>query len=405
MNLHHVVLVFRKELQEVLRDKRTIRSMILGPLIIIPLLINGMVRLTSRFLERAESEAATVMLLGAENAPLVSERIRKTEGIQVVPADPAGYRHQIEEKQLRAAVEFPPGFEALLAAGTASPDLVVEIYHYQNEVRSESAVDKVQKVLREYRDEVIQARLASRDLSADVLRPFKTDEKNVASAEKVGGAVLGGIIPYVIILLTLSGAMYPAIDLTAGEKERGTMETILASPVSRGALTAGKFLTVLTISATTALLSLVSMAFTSRYAGFSHMGGAHSDRAFQLVITWKGIVAVLGMIVPVAVMFSAALLAVALMAKSFKEAQSYLSPLMIVVILPAFSAMIPGLELNPRLALVPILNVSLVSKEILSGTYHWNLIALILLSSSVYAAIALVIAARQFQRESVLFRT
>jgi sodium transport system permease protein len=110
-------------------------------------------------------------------------------------------------------------------------------------------------------------------------------------------------------------------------------------------------------------------------------------------------------VLPLAVFFSAALLALSLFAKSFKEAQSYISPLMIVAVLPAVAALLPGVELTPALALVPVLNTSLVSKEIITGTYHWNFIALIFLSSSVYAGVALAIAVKLFQREDVLFRT
>jgi len=104
------------------------------------------------------------------------------------------------------------------------------------------------------------------------------------------------------------------------------------------------------------------------------------------------------------VLFSAALLTIALFAKSYKEAQSYISPLMIVVIVPAVASVIPGVELNARLALVPILNTSLVSKEIFTGTYHWNYILTIFGSSCVYAAAALYAAVRMFNREDVLFR-
>jgi sodium transport system permease protein len=111
------------------------------------------------------------------------------------------------------------------------------------------------------------------------------------------------------------------------------------------------------------------------------------------------------MVLPLAVLFSAALLAIALFAKSFKEAQSYISPLMIVVILPAVAAVLPGVELNTTLALLPVLNTSLVSKEIMTGTYHWKYIALIFMSSCIYAAAAIAIAVKLFQREDVLFRT
>jgi len=201
--------------------------------------------------------------------------------------------------------------------------------------------------------------------------------------------------------------MYPAMDLTAGEKERGTIETILCSPVSRTHLVLGKFLMVLTASIGTAVLAIASMAVSfgvGKKLLLAFTGGS-ADSAMHITITAKAIFSIFFVVLPLAVFFSAALLALALFAKSFKEAQSYISPLMIAVVLPAVASLLPGVELNAGLALIPVLNTSLVSKEIITGTYHWNLIALIFLSSSVYAAAALAIAVRLFQREDVLFRT
>jgi sodium transport system permease protein len=111
------------------------------------------------------------------------------------------------------------------------------------------------------------------------------------------------------------------------------------------------------------------------------------------------------MALPLAVLFSAGLITISLFAKSYKEAQSYISPLMIVVIVPAVAAMLPGVELTAKLALIPILNVSLLCKELVTGTYHWNFIALIFLSTCVYASAALYLAVKMFQREDVLFRS
>ena len=111
------------------------------------------------------------------------------------------------------------------------------------------------------------------------------------------------------------------------------------------------------------------------------------------------------MALPLAVLFAAALLTIALFAKSYKEAQSYLTPMTFIVVIPAVASLLPGFDLNPKLALVPILSTSLVCKEIVAGTFHWNYILLILLSSSVYAAAGLFLAVKMFQRESVLFRS
>jgi sodium transport system permease protein len=115
------------------------------------------------------------------------------------------------------------------------------------------------------------------------------------------------------------------------------------------------------------------------------------------------VLAVFVMAVPVAVLFSAVLITISVFAKSYKEAQSYLTPMTFIVLVPAIAAVLPGVEITPKLAVIPILNVSLLCKELVTGTYHWNYIALIFLSTSVYAGIALFLAVKMFQRESVLF--
>jgi sodium transport system permease protein len=135
------------------------------------------------------------------------------------------------------------------------------------------------------------------------------------------------------------------------------------------------------------------------------MGAGNGPGPFQFTIGIKAILAVFLMVLPVAVFFSSALLAIALFAKSYKEAQSYISPLMILAIIPAIAGMLPGTELSGRLALIPVLNTSLICKEIVSGTYHWHLIGQIFLTTALYAAVALWFAVRLFKREDVLFRT
>ena len=257
------------------------------------------------------------------------------------------------------------------------------------------------------------ARLAAQGLPASFIKPFEIRSANVAPLEKVGGNMVGGIIPYFFIILCFMGAMYPAIDLTAGEKERGTMETILCSPIARIDLVVGKFLLVLTASLATVVFSLLSMGATFVVGGLllAQGGGgvaaaAAKGSAAQLpTIDPLGLLAVVAMVLPVAVLFAAVLLTIALFAKNYKEAQSYVSPLIIVIILPAMMAMLPGVELNTRLALVPILNISLVSKELVSGVWHWHYLALIFGSSCLYAAAALALCVRMFNRESVLFRS
>jgi sodium transport system permease protein len=403
VSLRNIGIVYRKELIDSLRDKRTLISMIAVPLLLMPLLTIGLLVVLIRQVGQASEEVPKVMILGGEDSPNVRAELGKLEGVQIVP-EKSDYAEEISSKQIRAAVEIPAGFDAKLAAGEP---MSVKIYMYQGELKSGFGADRLQKFFRDLRERAIQQRLEARRLPESLIRPFDIKQQNVAPPEKVGGALIGGLVPYFIILLCLTGAMYPAMDLTAGEKERGTIETILCSPVSRTHLVLGKFLMVLTASVATAVLSVISMTASFGVGKKLLQGVANgaADPVLQITMTAKAVISVFIMVMPLAVLFSAALLAIALFAKSFKEAQSYISPLMIVVVLPAVAAVLPGVELNTALALVPVLNTSLVSKEIMAGTYHWKYIALIFASSSIYAAVAIAIAVKLFQREDVLFRT
>jgi sodium transport system permease protein len=377
--------------------------MVAVPLLLMPLITIGGGVLLIRQVGQAEQEVPKVMVLGGEDSPNVRAEIEKLTDVQIVPSKP-DYSEEISNKEIRAAVEIPNGFDTALAGGES---MTVKIYMYEGDLKSGFGADRLQKFFRDLRDRTIREELKARQLPETLVRPFDIEQQNVAPPEKVGGAVLGGLVPYFVILLCLTGAMYPAMDLTAGEKERGTIETILCSPVSRTHLVLGKFLMVLTASLATGALSIFSMAVSFGVGKHLLLGVADGavDAALQITISGKAIVSIFLLVVPLAVFFSAALLAISLFAKSFKEAQSYLSPLMIVIVLPAVAAMLPGVELSTPLSLVPVLNTSLVSKEIIAGTYHWNYIALIFVSSCVYATAALWIAVKMFQREDVLFRS
>ena len=402
MSLRNIGIVYRKEMVDSLRDRRTLISMIVIPIVLMPLMTIGLGALSLRLAREAQKEVPRVMILGGSDSPRVVEALKNLPALTFAPASD-DYARQISNKQLRAAVRIPADFDAAVASGLPAR---VEIYIYEGEIKSEFAAGRLQSFFQELQQRTIEQRLAARNLPASFIRPFEVEKQNVAPPEKVNAAVFGGLIPYLVILLCLTGAMYPAMDLTAGEKERGTMETILTSPVSRTHLVLGKFLTVLTASIATAALSVASMGLSFRYSkGMLRDLPPEAAAQFHMSVNPMAIVAVFGMVLPIAVLFSAALLTISLFAKSYKEAQSYISPLMIVVILPAVASLLPGVELNRRLAMIPILNTSLVSKEILSGTYHWNFIAIIFASSCVYAALALFAAVKLFQREDVLFRT
>ena len=407
MTTRSILTVYLKELKDSLRDRRTLISTIVIPTVVMPLLMFGLGKIATQIFAKARKEIPAIMVLGGEDSPAVRAQLAAAKQFRLVPAS-AEWRSQISEKKIRAAVEIPAGFDAGLQAGHAPP---VVIYHYEGEIKSGFAREAIDRFFRELREQTVTALLAERSLPATLVRPFEISSQNVAAPEKVGGNLFGGLVPYVIIILCFTGAMYPGMDLTAGEKERGTMETLLCSPVSRIEIVLGKFLMVLTGSLAAMAMSLASLGTTAALMGLLAPPGGSAAPAgpgtggFVPMIDPVGILGVVLMVIPVAVLFSAVVFTIALYAKSFKEAQSYVGPLMIVVIMPAVVGMLPGIDLNLKLALVPILNLSLVCKEMLSGVWHWNYIALIFGSSCVYAAVALAVAVRMFEREDVMFRS
>ncbi|MGA3143931.1 MAG: ABC transporter permease [Verrucomicrobiota bacterium] len=402
MNWRAIRIVYGKELRDSLRDRRTIISMIVVPVLAIPLLMFGVGTLVFKTVTKARQEIPHVMIIGGENSPKVLSALRAAKSLQIVPAT-ADFTNQIVEKRVRAVVKLPPDFDAAIARGDKAE---VDIYEYAGEIKSGFAAGNLNAFFQNLRDTTVRERLESRGVPVEVLKPFTIQRQNVAPPAKVAGSLLGGMLPYIIIILCMTGAMYPAIDLTAGEKERGTMETILCCPVGRTELVLGKFLMVLTASVGTVVLSLLSMGATFQFAKRVLAGSAPRE-VLQTVATIDigGLAGVFLMLLPVAVMLSAALLMVGLFSKSFREAQSYCGPLMLVVIVPAIAGMLPGMELNASLAVVPLLNVSLVCKEMISGTWHWNYILLIFGSACLYATAALAAAVWMFHREEVLFRS
>jgi len=401
MSRSNILTVYRKELTDSLRDRRTLISMVVVPIVIFPLISVGMFTLISKVVGKAINEVPKVMILSAGDSPRAIDDLKAIKGIDFIPGTP-DYAQQISDKKIRAAVEIPAGFDAAVDHDTQT---TLKIYDYEGDLKSGIASDKIEKYLKELQIQTVQKRLQTRNLPPALANPFDVKKENVAPPEKVSGAMIGGFLPYFVIILCLTGAMYPAIDLTAGEKERGTIETILTSPVPRTQIVLGKFMMVLTAALVTAMLAITSMGVSFHVAKSMMAGAGGANNPLNFTIGMKAIGAVFFMVLPLAVLFSAGLLAIALMAKSYKEAQSYIAPLMIVVVMPAVAGLMPGVEFNARMALIPILSTSLVCKEIVAGTYHWNYIAIIFASTCVYASAALFVAVSLFKREDVLFRT
>jgi sodium transport system permease protein len=310
-------------------------------------------------------------------------------------------RTPLESKQVDTLVIVPPGFWVRLESEDR-PTLYV--LSRENDDRSRLVGTRVHGVLARWKKRIKEVRLLRRGLPAGFDDPVQVrDNEKAKSLEKRAAEELFDILvrvyPFILVLWSLAGALYPAVDLCAGEKERGTMETLLISPASRDEIVCGKFLTIWVFSAATALLNLASMGITATF--FSSM--LPQSVLGPTAIFWSVV-----LVLPLSAFFSAICLAVGAYARSTKEGQYYLMPLFLVTMPLIFLTLAPGVELSPFYSLVPITGVALLLQKLIMATSleqaPWLYFLPVLAPMVLYGWFALRWAIEQFKREEVLFR-
>lgn len=392
-----ILTVFRKELLEVSRDRKTLIFMIVLPLLLIPLLFDVTVQFMIDAEEEADRKTLRYAIFGKEQLPEVADAFAASGFPEVPLDDPAEIEAAVDDERIDFALVIqPPG---------PGRQHVVELW-YDNAPISSKVKARTKEVLDGLGADLRRHRLEALDIDdpaeqQGVIEPVVMQPHGTAPMREVIGERVGGMLPYLFIIFCFMGAMYPAIDLAAGEKERGTLETLLLVPISRGAVVLGKFLVVFTAGVVAALLQIVGLGGWLVWRS-PELGGELGD--VLATIGAGDLLLVATMLVPTAAIFASLLLCISIYAKSFKEAQSYMAPLNMLVILPAFLAMLPGVELDWTTASIPIVNISLAIKELIKGTMDPTLMVAILGSSTLLAAGMLWAATWWFGREDVLFR-
>ena len=390
MNGRIVATVYRKELLELVRDRRTVISMVVVPIVAMPLLFSVMNYFMSSSEKKADEESTTIAVSGPLTMP----------GLEVA-LQSAGFQLKTTS-DLRAAVSGKTAAAALEEARAPGGNLQLRIYDDATRPASEKAVGKLHEAFERLKDRQVRAALSSQGIPEKVLEPFRVEDVDVAPQGTKGKKFLGGMLGYMVILLMFTGCMYPAVDMTAGEKERRTLEILLASAAGRDEIVLGKILAASTAAFTTATLNIFSIAISFQ-SGF--LGKNLRELMAGTRINGSAIALLLVAVLPTAITAAAVMITISSFAKSFKEGQSYLSPLIMLVVFPAVIGMMPGMEASPRLALLPVFNVSQLIKSIFAGDYTAAAFLVSFASNFVYAAVAFAVAVRIFQREDVLFRT
>ncbi len=398
-----ILTIYLKEMKEVLRDRKTLIFMVALPTLVVPVLMNVMIGFIVKADKKAQTETLTFAIFGAEHLPDLASAFSEEKGFEKVniPTQEA-IASAIEENKIKFGLVIPQTAPEQFERG----EQVAVQFYYNNASVTSRVRNRAGKVIREFGEKYRSERLAGFGLDTPqeqehLLNPITIEEHNTADMREVLGERVGGMLPYLFIIFCFMGAMYPAIDLGAGEKERGTLETLLLAPIRRYQIVLGKFFVIFTTGVTAALLCLTSFGVMLASKGQEITGELGEVIASVSVVD---LVLIAAMLIPAAAMFAALLLSVSIYAKSFKEASAYCGPLNFLAIVPAFIAMLPMVKLDWYWAMVPITNISLAIKELIKGTMNYEMLIAILGSSVVIAGALLFFCTRWFEREAVLFR-
>lgn len=397
--MRRAVTIMKKEFVDTIRDKRTLITMVVIPLALIPILMVGAVKFMTRVQDKADAEVSRLAIIGGEYGPQLvaalsgDSLVDLRQDVRAVHIDSL-----IRADSLDGAMVVPPEFSSRIATDEQT---TVTIF-FQGSNQLNAARGRMADAVEAVSDDIVSGRIQRLNLDENLFEAIEVVESDVSTLQETFGKTAGGFLPYMFVILCFTGAMYPGIDLSAGEKERGTLETILSSPASRLDIVLGKFVVVTTVGFLSAILSMVGL-----YFGVRGMGEIPAElmEVIASILNTKVILMVASLLIPLAAFFSATILALAIYAKSFKEAQSILTPMSIVIIVPVMFGMLPGTELNVMTALVPVLNVSLATKEVIAGTIDPFLLTLCYVSLFALAAASIAFCVFWFNRESTLFRT
>jgi sodium transport system permease protein len=406
MKLRSTLVIYRKEMKDILRDRRTLLSMVLIPILLMPLMMIGFGSFMQNRIESIKAKRSKIAWIGVGGASAIHDSLKAMSDVDFIElADTTAALPMLKAKDIDVVVLVPDGFDVqlgkLIDSDTSVKAPNIMVWSDQTREKSNFAAEKVTNVTEGFRADLVLKSLTNHGLRPEMVKPFTYQRLNIATKEDMSRFLAGSFLPYVIILMIMTGAMSPAIDLTAGEKERGTLETLLVSGVERSDIVLGKFLTVFSAAVVTATLSLTSMMVSFSLAAKS---SSMIARELQFSLDFNGVLLMIMAMIPLAIILSSLLMTIALFAKSYREAQTYISPLMILVILPAMASLIPDTEISYRMAMIPILNVSLMLKQAMMGSVDITALIITMSVNIILAVVCFSLTLRMFRRESVLFR-
>tara|TARA_B100000902_G_C27299395_1_gene911914 strand:+ start:453 stop:1646 length:1194 start_codon:yes stop_codon:yes gene_type:complete len=389
--------IFKKELKETLRDKRTMIMMVVIPMLVFPLLINVVTSISGSFEDSAEDKKIKIGIIGDTSDYLAQKLydIPSSFGPKELVAyegDSSQMLDDYKNEKLDLLLFYAPNVQKKLDANEkAVVKWTLDNTKIGNRGRAKGYMQIIEAEARFLRYDAL-------GINEEALKPFEVIYENSATEQQMIGELAGGFLPYIFIAFGFMGCMYPAIDLFTGEKERGTIETLLSTPVHRWKILVGKMLVIILSGLMAAFSALLGLFLSIQYLDM--VPDVKLVEVISTILTPTFIIKLFFLLLPLTIFFAGVMVPVSVYTKTFKEAQSIIAPMNIVVIVPAMVGLFPGIELNIATACIPILNIVLTTKSLIAGNIDYLLFALSFSVMLILAGVAVLFSFRQFGKES-----
>ncbi|GGJ19829.1 ABC transporter permease [Deinococcus roseus] len=418
MRFDFVLHVLGKEILSTWRDKRTLMSTILLPLIMIPIFTLGFPLMLGKAFQGEEQARQKVGVVGMERMPQqlrsFLEEDKKvngkvvSSGVELIPtAKPV---EDVQAGTLDAALSIPDNLPTD-AGGMAA---TIQIYVKQNSLKSVGVMSKLEGAVNAYKDILVEKKLTASGLNRQVLTPIQTQTVDASTTAEKRSGQLAFIIPMFILQFILAGAQPTAIDSTAGEKERGTFEVLLVSPIRRLEVVLGKLGAVTVFSLVSSIFSVTGLVLAGLASKFllprllnEQEGGKSVSEVFggSLNLDSGSLLLLMGVALTVALLVSVIVLTISVYARNFKEAQTYLVPFSLLVVIPAVALQFSDfLKASVGLYAAPLIGSMISIMDIVKGAVKPDMMAVTCVSNLLFTGILLLVALRSFSREEVIFR-
>ncbi|MGV8122888.1 MAG: ABC transporter permease subunit/CPBP intramembrane protease [Candidatus Xenobiia bacterium LiM19] len=392
MNLARIKYLYLKEMTEIMRNWGLIILLVFFPLIVYPTSLLFLSELSASQKAKLESQKSHIVVKGAAHCSELVQMLKDDSDLDVALSDMAP--QDSVPSVNKVMINVPEEIRDIANNGKS---VSIQIFYDFTDEESALAKLRVQEVLQDYKKELTYRRLDSQKLSPEFLEPVALNFKNVASEKKMIGQRLGETLPLMLIMFIMLGTIQVAIDLTAGEKDRKTIQTLLLSPLSRLEILSSKLLVVLTTTIFTTTTNFISIGLTF------FMVASAQGKTGPVMLSIGSIILSLILSIPLVVLISALFLLMGIIAKNQLEANIYVLPVLLAGMLPAALPSLPAVKYDIWMNLVPVANTALMVKTIFNGTFTMTNYVITFLANSVYAVLMMLFVSKVFRQEDIAF--